>query len=285
MRRYVVQWGLRVMKKIGILSHVNFTISSLEDSGISVPMIGSIGYEHFFENELWLNNLLKKLIPVYCNTDYFIDVGVNTGQTLLKVKLINREADYLGFEPNPNCLFYLYHLIRYNRFENVTILPYALSNVSGMIDLNFHSASTTDSLASIVPNFRQGSFNRIKVPLINGDDLSFLENCKHGIIKIDVEGGELEAIKGLDRVIQRDRPIIICEVLPVYSVENTQRLKRQHELESMLRDFSYCISLIDHVGSLEEIDSIGIHSDLNRVNYLFCPVEGKNELDQLVNLV
>ena len=280
-RRYIVQWGLRAMKKTGMLSHINFTISSWEDSGISVPIINAMGYEHFFENELWLNNLLKRLIPVYCKADYFIDVGVNTGQTLLKVKLINGEAGYLGFEPNPNCLFYLYCLIRCNKFENVTILPYALSNVSGMVDLNFHSASSTDSLAIIVQNFRQRSLSQIKVPLLNGDDLEFFKKCKPGVIKIDVEGGELEAIKGLERVIQRYRPIIICEVLPVYSTKNKRRLKRQQELESILKDFRYCICLIDHLGSLDEIETIGIHSDISRVNYLLYPVEEKNRLDQL----
>src|SRR5690606_22235943 len=123
MRRYMVQWGLRAMRKTGMLSHVNLTLPSLEDSNISIPMIGSMGYDHFFESEMWLNSLLRKLIPVYCNTDYFLDVGVNVGQTLLKVKLVNKEANYLGFDPNPNCLFYLYCLIRCNKFENVTILP------------------------------------------------------------------------------------------------------------------------------------------------------------------
>ena len=36
----------------------------------------------------------------------FVDVGVNLGQTLLAVKSIGEDWDYLGFEPNPCCLFY-----------------------------------------------------------------------------------------------------------------------------------------------------------------------------------
>ena len=41
----------------------------------------------------------------------FIDVGVNVGQTLLKLKSISSEINYLGFEPNPNCVNYLKNLI------------------------------------------------------------------------------------------------------------------------------------------------------------------------------
>lgn len=273
---------LRLLKKLMLLERINFVLTYPEDRSIKIPVIKSLGFNNFFEPESWLTMLLKKLIIP--NNDCFIDVGVNVGQTLLKVKSLNRSIQYFGFEPNPNCLFYLYELLRCNAFVNTTILPFALSDETGVMDLNLYSDSATDSSASIVPAFRNKRSTQIKVPVFNGAEVLQLGTHKAGIVKIDVEGGELEVIKGVMPVLRRDRPIIICEVLPVYEVSNTQRLARQEELESLIKSLQYQLSLIDATGTLRLIDSIGIHSDINRINYLFFPKEKREELNNKVNL-
>lgn len=269
---------LRILYRLSILSKLNFQIPYPLESSIKLPILQAIGYEHLFEKERWLFQLLKFLIPLSSGNSVFIDVGVNTGQTLLKVMAINPSTPYIGFEPNPNCLHYVYELIRRNKFSSITIFPFAVSDKSGVIDLELYSSSTTDSLASIVPDFRKKKYSIIKVPVIRGEDIGFLNEIKAGIIKIDVEGGELEVIKGLFSVIKRNRPILVCEVLPVYSIENQSRWRRQNELESMLRSMSYLILRIEGPDSFVEIQSIGIHHDIDRVNYLFYPSERRNEL-------
>ena len=47
----------------------------------------------------------------------FIDVGVNLGQTLLKVAAIDPGRAYVGFEPNPACVDYVWKLIETNNLE------------------------------------------------------------------------------------------------------------------------------------------------------------------------
>jgi hypothetical protein len=39
-----------------------------------------------------------------------------------------------------------------------------------------------------------------------------------GLIKIDVEGAEALVLEGADRIIERDRPALICELQDVWSV-------------------------------------------------------------------
>jgi FkbM family methyltransferase len=273
---------LRILHRLSILPKVNVQVKYPVDSSIKLPLIQGTGYEHLFESERWLFQLLKRLLPFTKENTFFIDVGVNIGQTMLKVMAINRATPYLGFEPNPHCLHYINAIIRLNNFSTITIYPFAVSDKSGVIDLEMYSDSATDSLASIVPNFRKNKLSVIRVPAIKGEDIEILSEVKIGILKIDVEGGELNVIKGLLSVLERDRPLIICEVLPVYTNENQLRLSRQTELETLLKSINYSILLIESTGSFIEIESIGIHNDIDRVNYMFYPSEGHHELMEKV---
>ncbi|MBK7626701.1 MAG: hypothetical protein IPJ16_05790 [Bacteroidales bacterium] len=58
-----------------------------------------------------------------------IDVGANIGQTLIKIKSIDKEINYLGFEPNPVCVNYLYI-----RLLIETILKHAIVFPAGISD-------------------------------------------------------------------------------------------------------------------------------------------------------
>jgi len=275
---------LRLLRKLRLLTYINLWGSYPLDKSIKIPVIKSLGYDHFFEKEPWLVDLLNGLISPSLHNDCFIDVGVNIGQTLLKVRSVNKSIEYVGFEPNPNCLFYIYELMKCNAFEKITIFPYALSTKSEVLDLEFYSPEATDPYASIVPGMRNHSEHKIKVPVLNGSEFSYFNKLRTGVIKIDVEGSELEVLNALAQVIKRDRPFIICEVLPVYSADNVFRLTRQNKLESLVKSLRYKKVLINSLGELKEIDMIGIHADIARVNYLFFPEEKKGEMEGKVNL-
>ena len=276
---------IRILKKLSLLNSFNLMGYYPPDKTMKIPVIKSLGYDNFFEPEPWLVSLLRKILGSASSQDYFIDVGVNVGQTLLKVKLVNRSISYFGFEPNPSCLFYLYELIRVNDFQNVTIFPFALSDSSGVIDLNLYTTNATDSTASIVQGFRRKSTNKIKVPVLNGREVLQLQTIKIGVIKIDVEGGELEVINGMLSFIQRDRPLIICEILPVYNAGNVFRLTRQEQLEAILESASYKIARIDNCGGVAEINLIGVNSDIDLVNYLLFPEEKRELLQRNMDLL
>ncbi len=57
----------------------------------------------------------------------FVDVGVNVGQALMKAKSVDRNWDYVGFEPNPACVLYIRELCRANGFDDATIVPAGLA--------------------------------------------------------------------------------------------------------------------------------------------------------------
>ena len=131
----------------------------------------------------------------------------------------------------------------------------------------------SDSSATIIENFRPLSppDHFIFVPVFDPHLVSrFLPTNSSPILKIDVEGAELEVLLGLREWIQSYHPLILLEILPVYTAENQSRLERQHKIEELLHASNYKIARIKKkkkIG-LEWIDTIGIHSRIEDCDYL-----------------
>ena len=131
-------------------------------------------------------------------------MGVNLGQTLLAVKSIRSDWDYIGFEPNPYCVFYTMNLVKLNTLEGCTIFPFGIGETTGAMDLRLNSL--TGGEGSIVAGFRSESDykRRIKVPILGAEVLpgELLEH-KVGVLKVDVEGGELDVFRAMRPVLRK----------------------------------------------------------------------------------
>ena len=249
---------------------------SLNNRNFKIPVLGKTGFLNMWMTEPWMIKLLELVVPL--SKGVFIDVGVNTGQTLVKLKSVNSQVDYIGFEPNPTCIYYVNELIRLNEFKNISLIPVGLSNESQIGKLIFFDTSSTDSSASIVEDFRPD--HKIAktefIPIFNMATIrQYLQISKIGIVKIDVEGGELEVLQGMEHEIISGQPIILLEILPAYDKENSNRIKRQHEVEKLFSNWGYSIFRIiknnDQLVSLEVINEIGIHGNLNACEYVVVP--------------
>jgi FkbM family methyltransferase len=279
----MVKLWLRLLRKFGLLRLFNLTFSwRINGRRFRIPLYGNTGFELFIEKEPWMSVVLKPLISL-TKDGAFIDVGVNLGQTLLVVKSVKADMPYVGFEPNPVCLSYLTSLLKLNRLS-ARIFPVALAEKNGLAKLYRDAALPADSSATILENFRekQGT-EHVYVPVYAADDAAFASVIV-GIIKIDVEGGELEVIKSLFSKIRLDRPYIICEILPVYDTNNTFRLRRQNEILTMLAELQYVIFRIHVDGKLQLLKEIGIHGRVQDSNYLFIPAERQSAISQAFNV-
>lgn len=262
---------IRILRKLKLLKYFNFELTK---DGIIFPIIGAF-VESVPQSELWMTDLLKKLL--INSSGCFVDVGVNIGQTLIKVKQIKNDCTYIGFEPNPFCVFYVQKLININNLKNTIIIPAGISNEAGVLDLDFYSESLIDSSASIMQGFRPGKLHHTqKVVLINSKQIEF--DLKISILKIDVEGAEYFVLKEFKDKIKTDRPLILIEILPIYSTDNIDRLNRQNAIRELIKELNYKILRIeknreDRLKGLNSIDDIGIHSNLNHCDYLLVPIE------------
>lgn len=277
---------LRLLKKTKLLYFVNLLVKAkVNDRSLRIPVKGSMGFENIFLVEAWFSNLMIILLRDFEKKDFFVDVGVNVGQTLLKVKSVRRDINYIGFEPNSACVYYVNELIHVNEFEDVSIYPVGLGGENGIVKLyadNVHASGAT-----VIKTFRKKG-KKIKyefnIVVYKGDE--FLLNADRNIkvIKIDVEGFESEVLAGMIGTIQLHRPVIICEVLPVYDKNNSERLERQIKLQEILKANGYNIYLINEQRSkIQLIDEIGIHGDMSKTNYVFCHSDSVERIKELID--
>lgn len=228
-------------------------------------------------SEPWMLELLKNLLDR--SEGVFLDVGINTGQTLVKVKAIDPDRQYVGLEPNPVCVSYVQSLIQKNSIMYCDIIPAALLDQSGILELSSFSADNADSSASVISGFRPGALILAKstVVAIGPRELTqYLSRKTVSVVKIDVEGAELECLMALEQIIQHHKPILIVEILPVYSEDNRIRLERQQAIEALLSSMSYVMYRVakyrdNSFTKLIKIETIGIHSNLQACDYVFAP--------------
>jgi FkbM family methyltransferase len=249
---------------------------SINGAEVFIPHIRGIACPY---TEPWMTGLLDKLLKEQPGA--ILDVGVNVGQTLIKVKALDRQRQYIGFEPNPVCVFYVQELIKRNQFQNCTLIPVGLFTEDTVMALDLFSHDVADSAASLIDNFRPRDqvHSRVFVPVFRFDGLAKLVgNHTIGLVKIDVEGAENEVIKSLLNLIRRDKPLILVEILPVYQSTNAFRIERQDELERMFAEVGYSILRVQKTSDnkfagFKRIDKIEVHSDIDLCDYVIAPNE------------
>lgn len=169
------------------------------------PIAGSnamhlIGRWNEPETHLFLNAVLRG-----CSAEVtFIDVGANVGEMVLDLARHQRVGVVYAFEPVASCLYVLTVSIAINKLSNIYPRPIAISEVKGTV--KFASSRTNPSSSGI-----NGTGDVVMdVPATTLDD-EFPRPVKNPILLLDVEGAELSALRGAQRFVTRDRPLIVFE--------------------------------------------------------------------------
>jgi len=240
----------------------------------------------FRDTERWMLPLLGKLLPVSQGT--FIDVGANVGQTLLRLKTIEPERPWVGFEPAPVMLDAMKEVIALNALPACTVVEAALADRAGTTRL--FGVTDSDAASSMVEDLRpEGDMARetsYEVALVDGSSLAgSLLAPTVGLVKIDVEGGELEVIRGLRAVLRRDRPPLICEMLPIAddgSARAGRILARQAAVVRELKSLDYKLVRIALDGGFEDVSAP--RNDLSgwEGNYVAIPLERYSQIRALL---
>jgi FkbM family methyltransferase len=173
--------------------------------------------------------------------DVFYDIGANIGFfSVICARLVGPEGQVYAFEPVPENVHILENNLEFNRFKQATVIPKAVSSVSGQGELllSHHPGGSALSIGD-VPVDMKGS---MKVALVSIDDLVFEGNFRPpDVIKIDVEGAEADVLAGLTRTLQQVRPTVLYEIDDQDSVSF---MRKQDQLENILGAHGYAITRI-----------------------------------------
>lgn len=139
-----------------------------------------------------------------------VDIGANIGlMTIFASVRIGKNGKVYAFEANPETKKILDSNIKLNDVSNVITSPYALGAESGQgkIYTNWHINRGGASL--LKSNLSSDYF---PVEIIRLDQFSGMNDLKTDLIKIDIEGYELEALKGCGAILNSPQaPMLIIE--------------------------------------------------------------------------
>lgn len=173
---------------------------------------------HFFKALAYqyhdrFGSLVAPLIPA---GGVVVDVGANSGQF---AKLFGRmvpQGTVYAFEPGQYALSILRPVIRLRGFRNVRILPVGLSDSNGSETLNVplkKSGSMGFGLAHIGAETSGRAVASQRIELRTLDAFVTAENLSRlDFIKVDIEGWEVNFLRGALKTIERFRPMLLVEV-------------------------------------------------------------------------
>lgn len=210
----------------------------------------------------------------------FFDVGANQGfYTLLAAKQVGQNGKVFSFEPVPSQIKKLKRNIKINRFHNVVTEPLALGSEMGFVNM-YVCLSGDEALSSLRPPSEDINSRKkiIQVSVSTIDNYIRKNNISSvDFVKIDVEGGELNVLRGAVNTIKNFRPIFLCEV---QDKRTLQWGYSASEICKFLEDYDYSWFFVGKNGELES----SVFTDKHKIkgeNLIAIPIE---KVDGVVNL-
>lgn len=148
-------------------------------------------YKHYFDLDL---------LP-FCKNEVFVDVGAYTGDTVL---------DYIASYGMSYNKIYSYEITE-------SMVLYMKNNFSNLPNVEIRNLAVAERVGKLYldANSTSASANRVKeagVDAVNAVSLDEDIKEKISMIKMDIEGGEISAIKGVKEHIKNDLPKLFISV-------------------------------------------------------------------------
>ena len=236
------------------------------DTGISEELLMFKTHEPI-TTKLISNELKEKMV---C-----LDLGANIGYyALLESNLVGNSGKIIAIEPSPNNFDKLSQNLNLNCVKNVIPFNFACGDKNGKIPF---LVSKKSNLCTVVDQnyLKKPSDNIIDVPIKKIDD--FLDENKIekvDFIRMDVEGYEGHIIKGMQKTLDKNNPMLHIEVHRQFMSEN--------EIRELLEEFQkrgyeckyYHPRALDHpmIGSIDDVKQLTIENLLSMLERKKLPM-------------
>jgi FkbM family methyltransferase len=197
---------------------------------------------NFYASEKRFGSLMLSSIS---NGDTVWDVGANVGLYVpLFLERVGPSGALFAFEPNPNSFNILKE--KFGHLERLKVVNMGLGDVVSSMPLYVNSDPTSVT-ASLSPN-HVDDFERTRtihyVDITTGDSFAI----KHGtpdIVKIDVEGFEVEVLRGLKEVLSSRVIRHVCIEVHFREMENRGVLEQFWDQDQYIINCGYTAKWVD----------------------------------------
>jgi FkbM family methyltransferase len=237
--RYLPASLKRALYKLGPLSRgLRSALNKAAPQGLSEVVVASGGLagarlilDLHSQKDYWLGTYEMELQQAVADwvkpgmTAY--DLGANIGYvSLLLAGAVGPTGKVFAFEALPANQERLTSNLKLNSNENIRLISKAVADKSGATTFLVHSSGGMGKLSGSTGSDRDHS-NKIAVEVISIDDFVFQDNNPPPqLIKMDIEGGELLALRGMSRALKESRPVLLIELHGKQAAEIARRTLR-----------------------------------------------------------
>jgi len=228
----------------------------------------SLAFREACEQDVFEAANVRLLLAFVRPGTWFFDVGANIGLMSLPVLRYIPDCRVMSFEPSPNALPWLAQTIERSAYrDRWTLLPKAVGVMEGktQFSLAAQQNSLYDGLKS---TNRVESVGQVEV------EMTTLDKCwrdfgspQVSVIKCDVEGAELEVLKGASACLASQRPHVILE----WNQTNIQAYG--HDAGALLelaREFNYALHGVPSLVRIDSARELSLHMKTTE-SFLLAP--------------
>lgn len=200
--KFLLPWSRKIGKNFGVVevkTKFNFRMSLNMSDWLAQHVFVTGDYEPATSKLI-----CEKLQQGQC----FVDIGANIGYfSLLASKIVGESGQVIGFEPVEGTREKFDHNVKINGINNIKVEPYAISDSNGSSEI-FVGPEEHCGISSLTQPHNFTAKQHVELRTLD----SLISDTKINFIKIDVEGYELKALRGMTTIIEKNSPDFICEV-------------------------------------------------------------------------
>lgn len=177
-----------------------------EIKGIWFPESDTHFIKHIRDNGDYQRDIFKAAMAHVREPKLFFDIGAHVGLwSLMAIRAGFKEIR--AFEPNHvtfKCL-----VSNISNFPDVTVHNYGIAERNGSVEMKSECKDNSGAVKVIPGN--TAFVRNINNDNIGGSVYKLGIRLYETLVKIDTEGSELECVKGMDKIIQSLRPVVVVE--------------------------------------------------------------------------
>jgi FkbM family methyltransferase len=177
---------------------------------LSSGLLAPIEFYRALRARSWKENAVVEFIePNLKEGEIFIDIGAGFGvYSLLASRIVGHQGKVYAFEPDAAAAEFCQRNLRMNKVFNVDLMRLAISNRTGPRVISNFPGSANQILEDVPSAQSEGTL----VEATTLDDFCAKRGLIPNMVKVDVEGHEVEVIEGGMQTLRKSKTALILEV-------------------------------------------------------------------------